>query len=88
MIHMPLRLHHIDKCNKNWRKVDVLTSILARLGSSPPKHQGFKFVYSQIFFPDGFHLGEKKEYDFLLAIWVNPSSIKWHTFTFVKYYQW
>jgi hypothetical protein len=49
---------------------------LARLGSSPPKHQGFKFVYSQIFFPDGFHLGEKKEYDFLLAIWVNPSSIK------------
>jgi hypothetical protein len=71
MIHMSLKLHHIDKCNKNWRKVDVLTSILVRLSSSPPKHQGFKCFYSQIFFPYGFHLGEKKEYDSPLAIWVN-----------------
>jgi hypothetical protein len=34
MIHMPLKWDHIDKCNKNCRKVDVLTSILACLSSS------------------------------------------------------
>jgi hypothetical protein len=33
MIHMLLKWHHIDKCNKNCRKVDVLKSILACLGS-------------------------------------------------------
>jgi hypothetical protein len=37
MIHMPLKWHHIDKCNKNCKKIDVLTSILARLNSSTPK---------------------------------------------------
>ncbi len=36
MIHMPLKWHHIDKSNKNCRKVDVLTSILACLSSSTP----------------------------------------------------
>jgi hypothetical protein len=36
MIHMPLKWHHIDKCNKNCRKVDILTSILAQLNSFTP----------------------------------------------------
>jgi len=36
MIHMPLKWHHIDKCNKNYKKVDILTLILACLSSSPP----------------------------------------------------
>jgi hypothetical protein len=38
MIHMPLKWHHVDKCNKNCKKVDVLTSILARLSSFAPTH--------------------------------------------------
>jgi hypothetical protein len=25
MIHMPLKWHHIDTCNKNYKKVDFLT---------------------------------------------------------------
>ncbi len=33
---MPLKWHHIDKCNKNCKKVDVLTSILACLSSFAP----------------------------------------------------
>jgi hypothetical protein len=33
MIHMPLKWHHTDKCNKNCRKVSVLTSILTHLNS-------------------------------------------------------
>jgi hypothetical protein len=37
MIHMLLKWHHVDKCNKNWRKVDILTSILAHLSSSTLK---------------------------------------------------
>jgi hypothetical protein len=36
MIHMPLKWHHIDKCNKNCRKVDALTPILVYLSSSTP----------------------------------------------------
>jgi hypothetical protein len=36
MINMPLKWHHIDKCNKNCRKNDVLISILACLSSSAP----------------------------------------------------
>jgi len=36
MIHMPLKWHHKDKCNKKYRKVDVLTPILACLRSSAP----------------------------------------------------
>ncbi len=38
MIHMPLKWHHINKCNKNCKKVDVLTSILACLSSFAPQH--------------------------------------------------
>jgi len=38
MIHMPLKWHHINKCNKNYRKVDILTSILACLSSSASMH--------------------------------------------------
>jgi hypothetical protein len=34
MIYMPLKWHHIDKCSKNCKKIDVLTSILAHLNSS------------------------------------------------------
>ncbi len=33
---MPLKWHHIDKCNKNCRKVDILRSILVCLSSSTP----------------------------------------------------
>jgi hypothetical protein len=33
MIHMLLKWHHIDECNKNCKKVNVLTSILAHLSS-------------------------------------------------------
>jgi hypothetical protein len=33
MIHMPLKWHHIDKCNNNYKNVDVLTSILVCLNS-------------------------------------------------------
>jgi hypothetical protein len=36
MIHMPLKWHHIEKCNKNCKKVDFLELILARLNSSAP----------------------------------------------------
>jgi len=36
MIHMPLKWHHINKCNKNCKKVDILTSILACLNSFAP----------------------------------------------------
>ncbi len=28
MIHMPLKWHHIDECNKNYQKFNVLTLIL------------------------------------------------------------
>jgi len=35
MFHMLLKWHYIDKCNKNCKRVDVLTSILAHLSSSP-----------------------------------------------------
>ncbi len=31
-----IKVHHIDKCNKNCRKVDIFTSILACLSSSAP----------------------------------------------------
>jgi hypothetical protein len=37
MIRMPLKWHHINKYNKNCRKVDILTSILACLNSSAPQ---------------------------------------------------
>jgi len=43
MIHVPLKWHHIDKCNKNCRQVNVLTSILARLSSSAPKISFYDF---------------------------------------------
>jgi len=39
MIHMTLKWHHIDKCNKNCTKVDVLTPTLACLSSFA--HVGF-----------------------------------------------
>jgi len=37
MIHMSLKWHHIDNHNKNSKKIDILTSILAHLNSSAPK---------------------------------------------------
>jgi hypothetical protein len=44
MIHMVLKWHHIDKCNKNCIKVDVFTSILAHLNSFAPfSSNWFKF---------------------------------------------
>ncbi len=36
MIHMPIKWHHIDKCNKNCKKIDILTSILVHLSSNVP----------------------------------------------------
>jgi hypothetical protein len=48
MIHMPLKWHHIDKCNKNCRKVDVLTSILVCLGSFAPINEMFIIHYEYI----------------------------------------
>jgi hypothetical protein len=38
MIHMPLQWQHINKCNKNCRKVDILTSNLVHLNSSTPNY--------------------------------------------------
>ncbi len=34
MVHMPLKWHHIDTCNKNCKKIDILTSTLVHLSSS------------------------------------------------------
>jgi hypothetical protein len=36
MIPMPLKWHHIDKCNKNCKFFDILALILAHLSSSAP----------------------------------------------------
>ncbi len=50
MIHMPLKWHHIDKCNKNYIKIDVLTSISTCLSSFTPITQMVSFI----------HIGEEK----------------------------
>jgi hypothetical protein len=47
--HMPLKWHHIDKCNNNCNFFDVLTSILTRLSSSAPYCVGLYGVYKTSF---------------------------------------
>jgi hypothetical protein len=46
---MPLKWHHINKCNKNCRKVNVLTSILAHLSSSTALKSIHKSIRTLIF---------------------------------------
>ncbi len=45
-IHMSLKWHHINKCNKNCKNISILISILARLNSSTPSKY---FLTSQIY---------------------------------------
>jgi hypothetical protein len=49
MIHMPLKWHHINKCNKNCKKIDVLTSILVHLSSFASCGAIYSDIQTQIF---------------------------------------
>jgi hypothetical protein len=48
MINMPLKCHHIEICNKNYRKIDTLKRILAHLYSSTPEGWGWFFLINLI----------------------------------------
>jgi hypothetical protein len=50
MIHMPLKWHHIDKCNKNCWKINILESILAHLNPSTPKISFYEFFFGQKYY--------------------------------------
>ncbi len=49
MLHMSLKWHHIDKSNKNCKKIDVFTSILASLNSSAPQTKNYMRKITSIY---------------------------------------
>jgi hypothetical protein len=55
MIHMPLKWHHINKCNKKYRKIDILT----RLSSSAPQTKNYMRKITSIYIILGTWLKEK-----------------------------
>jgi transposase len=52
IIHMPLKWHHINKCNNNCKKIDVLISILVHLNSFTPImnviYNGWKYTKGEM----------------------------------------
>jgi hypothetical protein len=66
MIHMLLKWHHIDKCIKNYKKVDFWTSIFGsfELIYTQAKVTPFNFIHPKkdilLSFPQGFHTPKLK----------------------------